>query len=119
MTDPNPHTDHATGGEVQPATPADATATVDLSKQYCYRLDRTDQQPPRTLSWGAWEQAPAPMTTAAHAATYEAARVRLEHAYYGPMRVWIWQARPDEYWRRNPPQDAYHIDLGTAQTRSE
>jgi hypothetical protein len=100
--------------EQQPAEeqPSGAGATVDLSKPYCFRLDRTDQLPPVRLSSGRWDKAPAPLTTAHHAATYEAARVRVERAYRGPLRVWVWQERPDERYRDFPPKDAYRVDLG-------
>jgi hypothetical protein len=92
---------------------AEATAApVDLQRPYCYALERTDVDPPRLLSWGGWESAPGPMHTAHHAAIYEAARVRVDHAYYGPMTVRVWQQRPHEHYRQPPPPDAYTLHLG-------
>lgn len=125
--------------EVQPATPAGATvcthkdgccanvgacthdcATVDPHKPYCYSIHRPrDYNGPRTdgeeqwlMSWGSWDTPPGPIITAHHAATYQAARARIEHAYYGPMIVTVWNRRDDEHYRMPPPENAFVLELG-------
>lgn len=101
--------------EVQPVP---AIATVDISRPYCYRIDRPAPHRPEgefTMSWGTWAQAPAPLLSCGrveHVATYEAARARMEHLYWGPMTIRIWQRRAEESYRDDPPADAYRLDVG-------
>ena len=103
--------------EVQPAR---AGATVDFTRPYCYRVDRTDipadpwDPEARMLAWGSWDQAPEPTTTALQAAMSEAGRTRTGHSYAGPVRVWLWQRRDDEHYRMLPDSDSVVIDLNAA-----
>lgn len=87
-----------------------------LPEPYCYRIDRPVLHRPEgefMMSYGTWGQAPGPLTTVEHAATYQAAMTRIGHTYYGPMAVRVWAHRGnDEHYRNAPPADAYCLVLG-------
>lgn len=87
---------------------------VDVTRPYCYRIDRPAEHRPEgefMMSWGSWDTPPGPIRTAHHAATYQGAVCRIQHSYWGPMRVRIWQKREGEHYRQEPPADAYSVDL--------
>ncbi len=107
----------ATDGELMETEeqPPAADATVDLTKPFCYRIDRPAEHRPEgefMMCWGSYDAAPGPFTQVHHAATYEAARARVDHAYRGPMTVRVWQRRETEHYRTEPPADAYRLELG-------
>lgn len=92
---------------------------LDPSRPYCvaaYRLDEPDPfdgSTPWLIAWSCWQERPfAAMRTVYDAAVYETARVRVEHKYYGPLRLIVWQKRDDETYRAAPPTDAYALTTG-------
>ncbi|MFD0185529.1 hypothetical protein ACFVIC_42365, partial [Streptomyces sp. NPDC127133] len=98
--------------EVQPLA-ADATMPrIDMQAPYCYAAYRFDQTPPEMISWGSWDEAPGPFVEAYHAATHQVSYIRVQHQYYGPMKVSIWQRRADEHYSQAPPADAYALYVG-------
>lgn len=103
------------GVEGQPSG-AEATTPGSLVLPYAYRIDRPAPHRPEgefMMSYGTWDTAPGPITTVQAAATYEAARARLEHRYFGPMTVRVWPHRgDDEHYRADPPAGAYVLQLG-------
>jgi hypothetical protein len=99
----------------QPGTTAD---TIDVTAPYCYRIDQTDRTENRPdedfmISWGSAKKSPHwSIKNALDVATYQAAVSRIEHNYLGPLRVSVWQQRPDEHYRQDPPEDAFLLELG-------
>lgn len=82
-----------------------------LPLPYVFRIERTDGPAPETLSWGTDEEPPGPLLATRDLATYEAARTRIHHRYYGPMTIYVWARRDDEHYRMPTPADAYRLDL--------
>lgn len=109
--------------EVQPQE-AGATALTP-GQEYVVAIWRTDRAlierrgEPLMISWGSWDTPPAPMATYHDAATWEAARTRVMHRYYGPMHVCFWPRRKEEHWRLPPPADAYTLELTGAEPDQE
>lgn len=92
--------------------------TIDVTAPYCYRIDQTDRTENRPdedfmISWGSAKKSPHwSIKNALDVATYQAAVSRIEHNYLGPLRVSVWQQRPDEHYRQDPPEDAFLLELG-------
>ncbi|MFL6116722.1 MAG: hypothetical protein ACJ786_36010 [Catenulispora sp.] len=103
--------EHATRTEEQPAPAAPAGATVDVTKPYCWQIDRTDTEPARMLSWGGLSTAPMDDMTVQAAAEYEVANARIAHGYFGPLTLRMWSKRDNERYRMEPPQGCYRLDM--------
>lgn len=100
-----------------PPQPRPEVDTIDVTRPYCYRIDRTDRTEHRPdedfmLSWGSHKKSPHPLIrNALEVATFQAAVTRLEHRYAGPLRIAVWQQREDEHFRQDPPTDALVLEL--------
>ncbi len=73
-------------------------------RQWAYRVDsadHTDEASWAMISWGTRTMAAITMDDLANRVAEE---TRVSHSYYtGPLRVSIWEKRPDEYYRNAAP----------------
>lgn len=105
--------------EVQPpaATATEATAMdkdTPTPDHYVTRIDRPAphrEEGSFMMHYGTHARSRL-LTSVGNAAMHQAAVTRVEHRYWGPMTVWVWEHRGDaEGYREAPPATAYRRDL--------